>query len=238
MPVGKYVALATELEKDIHSGKYGQEGGLPSVIELAEKWGAAINTVKSSLALLEGKGIIEKRGSNYYVNKIDIVMTRHVPAATARLPRGSFCRNISDVTVDAFPSYLVVKIDASSPGQAPHRTQVSGEFVDGKERPIMVASRYYLLALTPEQVNRLEDATYDPMWDESDVPVSLVAHNISCARLATEEERTLLHLPNPSAVTNLFEAIYDAQGNVLMAQEVVVSPAYDLHHRYPFMNRP
>jgi DNA-binding GntR family transcriptional regulator len=61
MAVGKHVTLAIELEKDILAGKYGWEGGLPSVSELAQTKNMSVNTVKNSLSLLEGKGLIEKK---------------------------------------------------------------------------------------------------------------------------------------------------------------------------------
>jgi DNA-binding GntR family transcriptional regulator len=78
MAIGKHVALAIELEKDILAGKYGWEGGLPSTSELAQRWNMSINTVKNSLSLLEGKNLIEKRGIGYYVNRIPTVMTQYM----------------------------------------------------------------------------------------------------------------------------------------------------------------
>ena len=85
MAKGKHTTLAEELEKDILSGKYGSEGGLPSTIEIAKKWGMSVNTVKNSLALLEGKNLIEKRGIAYYVK--NLTQLKIVPLAKPE-PKG------------------------------------------------------------------------------------------------------------------------------------------------------
>jgi hypothetical protein len=82
------------------------------------------------------------------------------------------------------------------------------------------------------------DATYDPMWDETDAPTDLVSHDEVTPRLATEGERDLLSLPESTPITSVFEVIRDKSDDLLMAQEIVLSPRTTLIFDFPFTNRP
>jgi DNA-binding GntR family transcriptional regulator len=239
MAEGKHVTLATELEKDISAGKYGWEGGLPSAGELAQKWNVSINTVKNALALLEGRGTIEKRGASYFVNRIPTTMTQYVPPAHVRLPRGGFCKNLGPVTRTTLPEHLAKKLDLSPTAQAVYRVQVSGEMSEGSEKPLQISYRYHLLPLTNEKVHRMgTEPGYDPMWGDAEVPVELMSRDEIAPRLATEGERDLLNLPETTPVSGVVETIRDTSGTILMVQELVLSPRTTLIFDFPFTNRP
>ncbi len=263
MALGKHVALAIELEKDILAGKYGWEGGLPSTSELAQRWNMSINTVKNSLSLLEGKNLIEKRGIGYYVNRIPTVMTQYVPPhsryqmeqplenriptvmtqyvppAHIRLHREGYCKNLGPVKRVSLPEHLAEKLHFPQSEPVIYRVQISGEIAEGSERPLQVSYRYHFLPMSEEKVQRMQnDATYDPMWDETHAPADLVSHDEVTPRLATEGERDLLSLPESTPITSVFEAIRDKSDDLLMAQEIVLSPRTTLIFDFPFTNRP
>jgi DNA-binding GntR family transcriptional regulator len=236
MAVGKHLTLATELEKDILAGKYGWEGGLPSASELAQTHNMSVNTVKNSLSLLEGKGLIEKRGIGYYVSRIPTVMTQYVPPAHVRRQEG-YSKNIGLVKRVSLPEHLTKKLDFPQSGLVVHRMQVSGEIAHGNEKPLQVSYRYHFLPVTDEEMQRMqEDATFDPMWNNSDIATELVSHDEVTSRLATEGERDLLNLPESNPITSVFEVIRSKSSELLMAQEIILSPRTTLIFDFPFFN--
>lgn len=120
------------------------------------------------------------------------------------------------------------------------RMQISGEVSEGTERPLQITHRYYILQLADEVLDRMQnDATYDPIWDPSIVPSELLrSRDEVVARLATAEEQKLLAVSKRTAVTSIIESISDMEENLLMIQEVVLSPSTSLVFEYPFKNRP
>lgn len=238
MATGKHTNLAIELEKDILAGRYGWEGGLPGASELAQTWNMSINTVKNALSLLEGKNLIEKRGIGYYINRTPTVMTQHVPSAHIRLEKEGYNTTVGPVKRVPLPENLANKIKTEVKSVV-YRVQVSGEIVEGNERPLQIANRYYLLAISDEKLQRMQnDATYDPMWNDEDVLVELLSHDEVTPRLATEGERDILNLPETTPISNVFETISDTNGKLLMVQEVVLSPRTTLIFDFPFKNQP
>ncbi|MBV9689624.1 MAG: GntR family transcriptional regulator [Ktedonobacteraceae bacterium] len=240
MAVGKHLALATELERDILAGKYGWEGGLPSASELAQACNLSVNTVKSALAVLEGKNLVEKRGIGYYVCRIPTTMTQYVPPAHIRLHREGFCKNIGSVKRISLPVHVAEKLQIEV-HEVVYRVQISGEVVEGNEKPLQIAYRYHLLPVSDDRTQRMqEDATYDPMWETSnpDVPAELKSHDEVAARPATEGERDLLGLPESTPIVYVFETIRDQGNTLLMVQEIILSPRTTLIFDFPFTNRP
>ena len=237
MAASKQTALANELEKEINAGAFGWEGGLPSLQELAQRQNMSVNTVKAALALLEGRGIIEKRGGGYSVNKIPTAMTMYVAPAHTRRKDG-YVRNIGPVKRVSAPKQLTDKLHISQK-EVSYRVQVSGEVAEGNEKPFQLTYRYHLLPVTDEDMQRMDnDATYDVMWHGSSVPVELLSHDEVSSRLATEGERDLLNLPEETPIVHVFESISDRNGNILMAQDVILSPRATLIFDFPFTNRP
>ena len=238
MAVSKHAALAAELEKDILSGKYGWEGGLPTTSELAQQWNMSINTVKIALTVLETKDLIERRGAGYYVNRAPVLMTQYVPPVTLRYARPGFCKNMGSVKRIAPPAHLAEKINISPSELAVYRVQVSGELVEGNERPLQVSYRYHLLPVSDEQIAQMEHTpTYDPMWAPEQA-AELLSHDEITPRLATEGERDILSLPEVTPITSVFEVIRDKDGKPLMMQEIVLSPRTTLIFDFPFTNKP
>jgi DNA-binding GntR family transcriptional regulator len=239
MTVSKHAALAAELEKDILSGKYGWEGGLPTTSELAQQCNMSVNTVKIALTVLETKDLIEKRGAGYYVNRVPTLMTQHVPPVNLRYARPGYCKNIGPVKRIAPPAHLAEKIDISPSELTVYRVQVSGELVEGNERPLQLSYRYHILPVSDEQIKQMEHTpTYDPMWEPAQA-VDLDSRDEVTPRLATEGERDLLNLPENTPINSIFEVIRDKKGGkALMMQELVLSPRTTLIFDFPFTNRP
>jgi DNA-binding GntR family transcriptional regulator len=237
----KYGTLATELEKDIQSGRYGWEGGLPTVSELAEKWNMSINTIRQALTILESKGLIEQRvrGAGYYVKRIPFTMTETSLSAYVTVPRGYYCTNIGTTRRVTLPAYLQEKLQVPPSTQAVYRIQVSGQVSDdGTERPLQVAYRYHFMPVSDANVQRMQsDALYDPLWDDDGVPGEMHSHDEVSSRLATEGERDLLELPEHSSVMHLFEVIRDTGDVLFMAQDIVVSTRETLIFDFTYTHR-
>jgi DNA-binding GntR family transcriptional regulator len=233
----KQTMLANELEREIMAGAYGWEGGLPNLADIAQRWNMSINTVKASLAGLEGKGVIEKRGGGYYVARIPTPMTQYLPPAHVRQSEG-FCKNLGTVKTVTLPDHLLEKLSVSQHA-ATYRVQISGENIEGVEKPLQISYRYHVLPLTEDKVQRMQDdPTYDPMWQDTAVPAELLSHDEVMTRLATEGERDLLSLPEDTPIMHVFETIKDRNGSLLMVQEVILTPRSTLIFDYPFTNRP
>lgn len=237
MAVSKHIALSTELEKEILTGKYGWEGGLPTASELAQTWNMSINTVKNSLAVLEGKNLIEKRGIAYYVNRVPTTMTQYVPPTHLRQHAG-YSKNIGPVKRVSLPDHLIKKLDLNDSQSAVFRMQISGEITESNEHPLQLTYRYYLLSISDQQLHQMQNnATYDPMWDDQKTAIELLSHDEVTPRLATEGERDLLNLPEATPINNVFEVIRDNQNNILTVQDIILSPRSTLIFDFPFTNK-
>lgn len=81
-----YLKLREDLAEQINSGQIGAGERLLSERDMAAKLGAARETIREALSLLEGEGLVfRKRGSGYYVSpaRLHYIPTKHVN--TARL---------------------------------------------------------------------------------------------------------------------------------------------------------
>lgn len=234
----KHLSLVIELERDILAGRYGIEGGLPTASELAQTRGMSINTVKTALAVLEAKGLLEKRGTGYYVGTVPTLMTQYLPPTHVRV-RDGFCSNIGTTKRVALPAHLSDKLGIDRSFQAVYRMQLSGELAEGSEKPLQITHRYYAVKLTDKQITRMDaDATYDPMWNDASTAAELMSHDEVSPRMATDGERDLLALPENTPVLSVLETIKDQAGSLLTVNELVLSPRSILIFDYPFLNRP
>lgn len=227
----KNVELANQLRKDILTGKYGTEGGLPGAKELSRRSGFARNTVNSALALLEGERLIIRRDVTYYVNTIPVTMTQYAPPTHIRYSDG-YATDLIISGEKLLPDHLASRLDMDR--CTAYRVQVSGETVSGERQPLQYSHRYYFLPLTDEEMQHMkDDAKFDPVWIIADI---LVSRDETCARYGTQEEITHLDLPTPSPVQGVWESIRDKQGNLLMVQETTLVPRFKLIFEFEFSN--
>lgn len=232
MAEGKHIALANSIEKDITSGKFGKEGGLPAVSEIAQEHRLSINTVKNALAVLEGKGLIVKRGIGYYVNNIEIDMSYLGPAHSQR--PDSFKRNIGTIKSITLPEHLArtAQIEASTP--TTYKMQISGTIENEEEKPIQIAHKYYLLLISDETLKRMnDDSSFDPV---AELGGELLSQDELSSRLATDNEKDLLAIDENTPILNVVEIIRDQQDKLLLIQEVSIVRS-TLIFKYPFTNK-
>ena len=230
----KHIGLANELRKEVLSGRYGSEGGLPVASEIAKAYNVTINTVNLALNRLEGEGIVTKRGSVFYVNGISIVMTSHVPLPGQRLPgRQGYVKTLR-TAVERLPEHVSKMLGVSAEQNILVREQLAGE-VNGHERPLQHSIRYYFLPLTPEQHKRVEnDPNYDPMWEKE---TTLHSHDEVQSRTATTPEAQLLQVPEGASLLAIWEVIKSTDGQLLMAQTLTLSARKTLIFDYLFENK-
>jgi DNA-binding GntR family transcriptional regulator len=237
--VKKRDILASRLRADILSGRYGPEGGLPEVNELVKTSGFARGTVNSALTLLEGQGLIVERGRTYYVNRVFTSMTNYLPAPRDRYAGQNFVRNIVPAKrVRSIPEELALYAGINAKTPAVWTVRVSGSIVDGKEKPVMVISRYYVFPLTDDHIKHMhDDAGYEPAWHDPMFPKELKARDRDCARETTEEEATQLGVSFPSPVLSVQEVMRDLPGDVVLVQEAVLTERTTMEYEYQYSNQ-
>lgn len=227
----KNVELANQLRKDILTGKYGTEGGLPGAKELSRRSGFARNTVNSALALLEGERLIIRRDATYYVNTIPVTMTQYAPPTHVRYSNG-YTTNLVASGEQPLPDHLASRLNMDR--CTAYRVQVSGEIVNGEQQPLQYSHRYYFLSIADGDLQRMkDDATFDPMWL---IAETLVSRDENCSRYGTQDEITHLDLPTPSPVQSVWESIRDKRGTLLMVQETTLVPRFNLIFEFEFNN--
>jgi len=236
-----YIIFANQLRKEILSGKYGTEGGLPGIEELKRRSGLAANTIYKSLALLQGERLITERDKAFYVTALpSMLMTQHVPPLHIRMQaqgRVSFARNVADVERMQVPDEIADRAKVPHGTMAVHRLRVLGEVKDSKEIPSRLVEYYYLLDLTDEQIRKMrEDATLHILLETG--PVEMVRHDDICARLPTSDEITLLGIPETTPVLYVQVTNRDMDGKAILTQNVVLTPAGSVSYEYTFENRP
>ncbi len=235
----KYKKLATQLEQEIIAGVY--YGGFPQASDLSKEKKVAINTVKAALGVLEGKGLIRKQGTRYFLTNKTVKMTAYVPPPHARFEQG-WVHTLGPAMRGVLPKHIKEKFPDVRGESCVDRMLLSGETVEGKKRPMQITHRYHLLQLSDEVLDKMSnDAIYDPMYDGMLVPSELLrASDEIAAREATIEERKLLNLEQKhTSVLSVIEAIKEVDsGNILMIQEVILSPNTSLMFEYVFKNRP
>jgi DNA-binding GntR family transcriptional regulator len=243
---GKHVALAAELEKNILSGKYGTEGGLPSASELAQKWNMSINTVKAALALLEGKDLVEKRGLGYYVNKILRVSTAVVPPFEEVLATNGFepfVRNITEPEVTTMSVEVAAMFGQPVGLLVVHRYRVQGR--DGK--PFRLSEYWFPEHLARPYLQHLKDNPgYDILEDiKADLNITRQkVHDDVSARNPTESEADLLSILPDIAVLEVRRTNRTLDDVVLMHHKIVfvgslsiLSYDYEIDNRLPLKSR-
>jgi DNA-binding GntR family transcriptional regulator len=234
-----HIALANSIRRDILSGIYGTQGGLPGIEELVKLTGSTKVTLYKALAVLEGEGLIVSRNRSFYVNKSSITMTEHVPPARMRLQaegKIAVTKNLVPVAIVPLPDYLKRLLQLEGDITAVFRYRVSGEIRDGKEIPARLIKYHYLVPLTPEQIQRMQDDQYTNILLETH-PVKMQRHDDVSSRLPTPEEAKYLGIPESTPVLDLRIINRDMDGNLLLVQELVLLGT-TLTYDYIFDNKP
>jgi GntR family transcriptional regulator len=236
----RYITLANEIRKDIVSGKYGTEGGLPTIEELVERSSLSRATVYKSLAILEAEGLIISKNRNFFVNRESVPMIGYVPPLQERLKlsgKTAFVRNLEPVEGSTLPDHIADKLGLNRGTPCVYRHRISGELtVDGKEKPTRLLKFYYLIPITVEQLGRLNSVPATDILFEA-APAKMIREDTLLARHLTSEESELLDLPESTAVMSMHIMNSTMDGQYLLVQEsVFVGVCFT--YKYEFENRP
>ncbi len=240
--VPQYQQFASDLRRDILSGRYGWEGGLPGIQELVKRSGLAANTIYRALSLLVGERLIEQRDKAYYVSRHPIQMTRYVLPIAVRmkaLNKEGYIKNIGKVERTVLPEHLAGKINAQSHPQAcVLQACILGELAgDGSERPNQMSHYYFLLPMSEEQIRQLEEnAAFDPLPVGPAIQMS--RHDEITARPPTQKEIETLNLPAAASVIAVLTVVRDESGIPLLIQEDAFPTLVTLMYDYTFENSP
>lgn len=239
MPERPYITFANQLRKDILSGKYGIEGGLPGIEELKRRSGLAAGTIYKSLVLLQGERLIVERDKAYFVNISSQDMTQYVPPLNVRMQSSgklAFMQNVAPIEVTPIPEEIADKIGVPRETMSTFRHRVGGEVQEGKNKPTQMKKYWYLIPLNEEQLQMLRD---DPNTDilVKYAPEDLRAHDEISSRLPTKEEMELLSLSEFTPVTQVHITTRDTEGNILLYQDLTFLGVV-LTYDYGFKNRP
>lgn len=240
--VGKlpqYIDFANEMRKDIVSGRYGFEGGLPGIEELGRRSKLAHNTIYRSLTLLVGEKLIVQRDKAYYVNRIPYPMNNYIPPVATRmkdLNRRGYIKNIGSVQRIPLPPYLLGRVNGEKMDVV-FQMCVIGELIDDdKEVPTQIG-RYYYLNVPEDQFSRMQsDPSVDPVSENG--PAHLTRLDEITTRIPTQEEAALLNIIGGTSCLGCLSVVRDGDGSVLLIQEDIFSHRLTFLYNYTFENRP
>ena len=240
MPVArrKQDILANDLRKDILSGKYGTEGGIPGLDELVRRSGLARNTVRAAMTTLEEEKLIVEQDRNYFVNPLIVTtMTQYVLPVAIRMQkyaRSGKIVNLEDVRRTWLPEHLQYRLGLT-PVSVVFQACSSIECKDSTETPMQIAHYYYFMPLSDKQIQNMQaDAAYDVLLECED---ELVRRDEISTRLPTNSEIEILRIPSGMPVLTVSSTVYDKTGSILLFQELTRIPRAVLEYRYSFKNR-
>ena len=205
------------------SGKYGPEGGIPEETEIARTHGFSRGTVNSALTLLEGEGLIVKRGRTFYVNRSSEKVTSYVHPLPHRV-KGAYHENIVDPKRVTLPDEMADKLGLDRGTAAVYRYRLGVKSLRSHLRPFRLAEYYYIIPLTDDDIQRMKsEPDVDILVGKE--PNLLHQHEDVFARLATDQEVALLEMPNCKSVPVLQVNITTSgqeSGEPLLIQELVL----------------
>ena len=234
----RYVSFANELRKEILSGKYGFEGGLPGIKELGRRSKLAYNTIYRSLTLLVGEKLLIERDSAFFVNTSTITMTQYVPPPRISMPqRGKtpFIRNIAPVERTSLPDFIADSVGLEHGTMSTFRYRIAGEIQDDKEVPSSLATYHYIISLSDEQIQDLQDDPHADILAEL-YPVPMMRYDLVASRHPTHEEAQLLSVTENTPILDLRIVNRDLNRNILLIQQLVLLGT-SLNYSYTFENR-
>lgn len=237
--VRMHVRLANLLRERIVAGTYGTEGRLPSVATIQKEYKASRMVVENALAFLEGERRIYQEGTTYRVSLSTIVMTQHVPSLANRLRitgKVSFTRNLAPVDSAILPDYIADILHLDHGMHVVFRYRIGGELVNGMEKPSRLLKFYYLMPITTNQLEHLNDNPATDILFESG-PSVMTREDVLTPRHLTSEEAAHLHVPELTPVQFVRIINTSIDGRILLVQEsVFVGESFT--YKYSFENRP
>lgn len=237
--VPQYITFANELRSEILSGQFGFEGGLPGIKELGRRSGLTYNTIYRSLALLVGEKLLIERDKAFYVNTSTITMTQYVPPPRISMPqRGktAFIRNVAPIERLPLPDFIADLAELDHGTMSTFRYRIAGETHDDHEVPSSLATYYYIVDLSEEQLQQLRDNPHTDILAES-YAIPMWRDDVVASRHPTTKEAQLLEVPEDTPVIDLRIINRDLDRHVLLIQQLVLLGT-TLNYTYTFENRP
>ncbi|MEU6832332.1 GntR family transcriptional regulator [Nocardia beijingensis] len=220
--VPKYLQISEHLRDLIERGELAPGAEVPSERELAASWKVARPTAAKALNMLRQQGIVaSRRGSGTYVAERPALMRESAPrygpapeSESVTVLGAEMLEGPRDVTetlgLPAPSAVFTLKMLCES-GSGAERLVTCwypGEFAEGARAP----------GPAPDSgavARSLEDAI---------ARAAVVVRESAGARLATEDERRLLALPDPAAVLVVHRVVLDGRGVALEYRETVHPP--------------
>ncbi|HET6953515.1 MAG TPA: GntR family transcriptional regulator [Acidimicrobiales bacterium] len=236
----KYVQMADHLRDRILRGDLRPGDEVPSERQLAADWGVSRPTATKALDLLRREGHLDgRRGAGTFVTfppRIHRQASERYRRSieTGRIyPRGEKARILAAGCVPA-PAEIALALGVPEGAEVVHRRRL---IVRGEE-PVELSTSWFdgeLVHLAPRLVvaERILEGTLAYV-EHMTGRRGRVARDRVSSRLATAEERALLALPDPSAVTATQHVVFDADEIPLEITHAIGLPgAWTVEHEYP-----
>ncbi|MGW6122371.1 GntR family transcriptional regulator [Nocardia sp. NPDC055165] len=224
----KYLQIAGYLRDQIVRGDLPPGAEVPSERELAAAWRVARPTATKALQALRQQGFVEaRRGSGTFVRDVSPA----APRARERYERAATMGTMySDAERVAFPfvgivespAYVATQLDIAEGDLVVKRQRVIRNETSG---PTELSTSWFPAATADAApklllAERLRGGTVPYLVELLGLSGAFARDQVS-ARLADEEERLALDLPNPAAVLVYWLVVFDSDGVPVEFDEAV-----------------
>lgn len=241
-----YLRIAADLRAAITNGEIPTAAKLPSVAEIAKRYGVSVIVVNNALALLKGEGIVEsQRGSGHRVAHVRrLVREAHRrDMRTAGVPTSPFARDAARAGHRGGWLHESMRTTAGLDvatrlGIDPEAAVMQTEYLfTADDEPIQLSTSWEPLALTGgTSIEWPEDGAAVGVvarFDLIDVRIDECEERVR-DRSATPHEIHRLHLPVRRAHVQTVTRIYYAAGRAVETADIVFPAGrYELVYRFP-----
>lgn len=212
LPTPAYLQLKTQLARAISAGRLAVGTALPSERDLADDLGLSRMTVRRAFEELVGEGMVEQRqGSGTYVRPrrleqtIDRVIGFTDELRALGLKAGSVLLDASSAVADDDTARALLL----DPGTAVLRV---ARLRTADDEPLAIQIAHLIPAMRTLPIDDLErrGSLYRAIADGFGLAPHRARQTVS-ARMASREERALLHLDERTPVLALERTTYDAE---------------------------
>lgn len=235
----RYRQIAADLREAIEAEEYGPGAHLPTITELASRYGVAPMTVRTALRLLESEGLVRiEHGAGTVVLDRRVVVVELSRYADVMRPGGNLgpwqtaCQRAGvrgdmvmvDVGAEAAPSDVARRLGIEDGTTVARRDRHAT--IDG--HPVQLHTAWYPEAVTTEipalaEAGRVEGGVYGAMVAAGLTPAA--ADERISSRMATAEESAELRLRETAHVLVLDRVTRGEDGQPLELLRVVANPA-------------
>lgn len=236
----KYVQMADHLRDQIVRGALRPGDEVPSERQLAADWEVARPTATKALDVLRREGLLAGRqGSGTYVTEPSALRRqaddRYVRSRqTGRIYLANERAEILRAELAEAPEHVAQALGVPTGSSVVRRERLTLR----DDKPVELSTSWFA-GVTAEvaplllEAERILEGTLSYV-EASTGRTATIARDRVSARLATDEERELLQLPDPCAVVVTRHTVLDADDLVLDFTESVGPPdTWNVEHEYP-----